>query len=530
MEKRIIAVFTAFCLIMGGLCLRLYVLCSCGTELVSSESHYSSFVLYKIRGNITDCKGRKITETYYDNYVIAKPSVNSLAALSDIIDSRTYQTVRKKMSDGSPVMLNIGKQELTSDSDILCVPIYKRYSDYQQAQHMLGYLDETGHGVTGIEKAFDSILFSDGEVKARVPADAYGRTISGSEIEITSDSVNVGSVDLTIDLEIQNVVEAALDDGKISEGCAIVIDIEDGAVRAAASRPVYNANRVSDSLSSSSAPFLNRCFSSFAVGSIFKVAVAAAASERGLDGFECECKGSCNVGGVVFGCSSNTAHGKVNLKKALEISCNTYFINLGQRLGAEAITETAALLGFGQKNELADGIISDPGIVPTAEALGNPAALANFSFGQGSFTASPVQIAQMLCAVANKGIYFKPYIVKSVRDKDGKETVFENKYPVVALSEETSLKLTEMLTSVVENGNGSPAKPKDFSAAGKTATAQTGIFDKNGVELCNTWFGGFFPADNPRYAVVIMKQGGSSGAEDCAPVFKQIADSINFSE
>lgn len=530
MEKRIIAVFTAFCLIMGGLCLRLYVLCSCGTELVSSESHYSSFVLYKIRGNITDCKGRKITETYYDNYVIAKPSVNSLAALSDIIDSRTYQTVRKKMSDGSPVMLNIGKQELTSDSDILCVPIYKRYSDYQQAQHMLGYLDETGHGVTGIEKAFDSILFSDGEVKARVPADAYGRTISGSEIEITSDSVNVGSVDLTIDLEIQNVVEAALDDGKISEGCAIVIDIEDGAVRAAASRPVYNANRVSDSLSSSAAPFLNRCFSSFAVGSIFKVVVATAALERGLDGFECECKGSCNVGGIVFGCSSNTAHGKVNLKKALEVSCNTYFINLGQRLGAEAITETAALLGFGQKNELADGIISDPGTVPTAEALGNPAALANFSFGQGSFTASPVQIAQMLCAVANKGIYFKPYIVKSVRDRDGKEKVFDNKYPVVALSEETSLKLTEMLTSVVENGNGSPAKPKDFSAAGKTATAQTGIFDKNGVELCNTWFGGFFPADNPRYAVVIMKQGGSSGAEDCAPVFKQIADSINLSE
>lgn len=530
MEKRIIAVFTAFCLIIGGLCLRLYVLCSGGTELVSSDSHYSSFVLYKIRGNITDCKGRKITETYYDNYVIAKPSVNSLAALSDIIDSRTYQSVREKMSDGSPVMLNIGKQELTSDSDILCVPIYKRYSDYQPAQHLLGYLDETGHGVTGIEKTFDSILFSDGEVKARVPADAYGRTISGSEIEITSDSVNVGSVELTIDLEIQNAVEAALDKGKISEGCAIVIDIEDGAVRAVASRPVYSANRVSDSLSSSSAHFLNRCFSSFAVGSIFKVAVAAAALERGLDGFECECKGSCSIGGVVFGCSSNTAHGKVNLKKALEISCNTYFINLGQRLGAEAITETAALLGFGQKNELTDGIISDPGIVPTAEALGNPAALANFSFGQGSFTASPVQIAQMLCAVANKGIYFKPYIVKSVRDRDGKEKVFENKYPVVALSEETSRKLTEMLTSVVENGNGSPAKPKDFSAAGKTATAQTGIFDKNGIELCNTWFGGFFPDDNPRYAVVIMKQGGSSGAEDCAPVFKQIADSINFSE
>ena len=136
----------------------------------------------------------------------------------------------------------------------------------------------------------------------------------------------------------------------------------------------------------------------------------------------------------------------------------------------------------------------------------------------------------MLCAVANSGKYNRPYLFASVTDKSGKETAYDNKYPVVALSEETSRKLTEMLTSVVENGNGSSAKPKDFSAAGKTATAQTGIFDKNGVELCNTWFGGFFPSDNPKYAVVIMKQGGSSGAEDCAPVFRQIADSINFSE
>ena len=78
-----------------------------------------------------------------------------------------------------------------------------------------------------------------------------------------------------------------------------------------------------------------------------------------------------------------------------------------------------------------------------------------------------------------------------------------------------------MLTSVVENGNASPARPERFSAAGKTATAQTGIFDKDGNEICNTWFGGCFPADEPQYIAVIMKQGGASGSYDCAPVFKK---------
>ena len=98
------------------------------------------------------------------------------------------------------------------------------------------------------------------------------------------------------------------------------------------------------------------------------------------------------------------------------------------------------------------------------------------------------------------------------------------------MDETTSLRLTQLLTSVIENGNASPAKPDRFSAAGKTATAQTGIFDKNGNEICNTWFGGFFPAESPRYAVVVMKQGGASGSYDCAPVFKKIADTIKISE
>lgn len=530
MQKRIIAVFTVFCLSIGCLCLRLYVLGSSGTELVSSDSHYSSFTLYNIRGDITDCNGKKIVGSQYDNYVIAKPSVQSLSALSDILDTRTYQSARERMSKGAPVMLNIGKSEIEPNDNLLCVPVCKRYSTNQPAQHLVGYLDELNHGVAGIEKAFDDILCSDGFVKARVPVDVYGKAIGGSSTEIISDMTSVGSVRLTIDLDIQSAVEDALDTGGINEGCAIVVEVKSGAVRAMASRPVYTASRISDSLTSDSSPFLNRCLSGLAVGSIFKVAVAAAAIENGLEDFQCECKGSCRIGNVAFGCSSNAAHGKVDLKKALEVSCNTYFISLGQRLGAEPLLETASILGFGQKNDFADGIAGESGILPRSDELVNPAALANFSFGQGCFTATPVQIAQMLCAVAGNGKYYSPYIVESATGRDGKVTEYSNRYPTVAMSERTSRLLLEMLTSVVENGNASPAKPTRFTAAGKTATAQTGIYGKDGIELCNTWFGGCFPAENPRYAVVVMKQGGISGSYDCAPIFKAIADKIFFTE
>lgn len=530
MDKRIISLFTVFCLAVGCLCLRMYVVCSSGTELVSSGSHYSTFTLDNVRGQIIDCKGQKITNSEYENYIIAKPSLSSLDALRELLDSRTYSSLKQRMEKGSPVATNIGKRSIDSDSNIFCIPIYKRYAPSQAAIHIIGYLDEQYHGVTGIEKAFDDILYSDENIAARVPVDAYGRSLGGADIELISPAPKLGTVRLTIDNDIQSAVEAALDECNVRQGCAIVLDAKSGAIRAMASRPSYDPYRISDYLDSESSPLLNRALESFAVGSIFKVAVAACAIENGFSDFQYTCTGSCNIGSVKFGCSSNTAHGKVNLQKALEVSCNTYFINLGQRLGAEKISETASLLGFGQGCKLADGILSESGILPTLESLQNPAALANFSFGQGSFTATPLQIAQMLCAVANGGKYSEPYLVDSVTDRVGKETKHKKKYPTVAISEETSDILLKMLTSVVENGNASAARPEKFSAAGKTATAQTGIFDKNGNEICNTWFGGCFPADNPRYVAVIMKQGGASGSYDCAPVFKKIADSINFSE
>lgn len=526
LERRIIAVFTAFCLAIGCICLRLYVVCSNGSELIPSASHFTEYKLYDARGSILDCNGKRLTETEYDNVIIAKPTEQASSVLRELTDSKTYSDLSRRIESGYPVMLNIGSRSLTSTQDYKCFRAYKRYSDTSTAQHLLGYLGSDSHGISGIEKAYDELLFTGKSVYAKVSSDAMGRAIVGEEIGLDTENNTTASVRLTIDSSIQAVVEQALDEGGITQGCAVVMDIKSGAIRAMVSRPDFSAERISDYLSSEGSPLLNRCLQCYAVGSVFKVAVAAAAIEADLGDFEYECSGSCDVEGVVFGCSGNTSHGRVNLQKALEVSCNTYFIRLGQRLGAKALLEAAGILGFGQEIRLCDGITAESGVIPTATEPKNPAALANFSFGQGSFTASVLQISQMMSAIGGLGKYYEPYLVEETVDSKGVSSKHTQKYPIAAFSERTASTLTKLLTCVITNGNASAAQPDDFNAAGKTATAQTGIFSSDGNELCNTWFAGFFPAENPQYTVVIMKQGGISGAHDCAPIFKSIADKI----
>ena len=102
--------------------------------------------------------------------------------------------------------------------------------------------------------------------------------------------------------------------------------------------------------------------------------------------------------------------------------------------------------------------------------------------------------------------------------------------PVHAWSKNTAQKLSVMLKSVIENGTAQRAKTEGFACAGKTATAQTGSYNPDGSEKLCTWFGGYFPADNPKYTVVILKEDGSTGGADCAPVFKAIAQRIAETE
>ena len=230
------------------------------------------------------------------------------------------------------------------------------------------------------------------------------------------------------------------------------------------------------------------------------------------------------MAGRIFYCHHRAGHRQTDLQRAIEQSCNPYFIRLGQKAGGEAVLGMAKALGFGKETILAPGIVSEAGTLPSLSDLNSPHELANFSFGQGKLTATPIQVASMVSAIANKGVSFQPKLVLGTT-QDGKTTdYFPQQAPIRVFSEYTAAVLKKGMVGVVEQGSATMAKPQQGGAGGKTASAQTGMYDENGEEVVHAWFAGFFPKQQPKYAVVVLIEGGEYGGRIASPLFRQIAD------
>ena len=292
--------------------------------------------------------------------------------------------------------------------------------------------------------------------------------------------------------------------------------------------PEFSQMHPETSLDAADAPFVNRAITPYSVGSVFKAVVAAAAIENGTDeSYSYTCTGAYTIGETVFQCHVHEGHGKQNLSAATANSCNPYFIDLALHTGRENVCAMSENLGLGAKIELADGFYTKAGISPAAYTLTSSQDLANFAFGQGELLASPLQMTAVYAAIANGGIYRAPSLMKAIIDASG-EDVQRAFLPASrrAMSEETAARIGALLNYTVENGSGRRAKPSNGTAAGKTATAQSGWFDENGVEVTQSWFCGYFPYETPRYAVTVLKENGEGGSADCAPVFRYIAEEI----
>ena len=137
---------------------------------------------------------------------------------------------------------------------------------------------------------------------------------------------------------------------------------------------------------------------------------------------------------------------------------------------------------------------------------------------------SPVSMLNLYCSIAGDGSYYVPSLVEASIE-NGNLTPTKENLPTKVMKPETAELLRQYLTGVLEEGTGSKAKPKTVSAAGKTATAQTGKF-RDGKEINESWFCGFFPTVNPQYVVVIFSEDDSKQTLTCAEIFAHIADDI----
>ena len=329
-------------------------------------------------------------------------------------------------------------------------------------------------------------------------------------------------VQLTISRQMQRAAEAVAAE-TMTSGCILVLDTASAAVRASVSMPGYDPDNLAASLDAPDSPFLNRVLECYTVGSVFKPVLAAAAQEQGTFP-EYECTGAAVIDGQIFRCAGGVPHGQIGLEEALEKSCNGYFVRLGQQLGAENLLQAAQRFGFGQEISLVGNLHAASGNLPDAAELARSGQLANFSFGQGSLLASPVQIAAMMNAIASGGVYHTPFFLEcTVDETDGTplETLAHPQSRRVMSAENAAL-LRKMLCQVVEEGTAQDAAELEGGAGGKTGTAQTGQFDADGTERKNLWFAGFYPEEKPRWTAIVLQDGQTETAYSSAAIFARL--------
>lgn len=472
-----------------------------------------------LRGEILDCNLLPITGVQRRYVAAIAPTEEAIGKLAKMGDG--YLWALRRLYEGRPVACEVTADFEADGAVVFEVP--QRYGDIQSAAHLIGYLNGNGRGASGLEQGYESLLGGYRTITVTYAVDASGRVLTGESAAVGGDRSAPSAVVTTIDSRLQQIVEQVAGQS-IKKGAVVLSEVGTGKIRAMCSLPQFSPADISASLDAADGPFVNRAISAYNVGSVFKLCVCAAALEGGTDGCTYTCTGSLQLGSNLFNCHNHSGHGTQDISTALSNSCNPYFITLAAAVGGDDLMDMCFKLRFGRSKALANGIFTASGVLPQRDAITqSAAALANLSFGQGELMLTPVDVNSMTETIA-AGVYNSPCLVEYTVDKAGNKS----RYAVTSakvISDQTAARLREMMCNVVANGTGRAARPEQCTAGGKTATAETG-WVQEGRAINNSWFTGFFPAEQPKYALTVLVEDGISGSVDCAPVFKQIADMI----
>jgi penicillin-binding protein 2 len=425
-------------------------------------------------------------------------------------------------------------------------------ADKRQRADTLNYHLGDYVGRAGLERQWESFLRGKDGVE-RIVVDAKGQRKDSTELEallggpMRSEPQPGNDLVTSIDLDLQKVVEGAL--SKHKSGAAAVVEVETGRVLALASWPEPDPNVLTGRLTRAEAAALNEdplrpmmdktLRENYFPGSTFKVVPTIAALEDHLVDPEAivRCGGGLRFGKRYFRCDK--AHLSVNLHFALAESCNVYYFELGQTLGLDRIARVAQDFGLGAPTGL--GLNSEaPGLVPTMDYYKRvpggfqKGMLLNTAIGQGDVKVTVLQVAMAYAAIANGGKLWVPQIVERVQSPDGK-TIQEFAPRLrrqLSVSADTLQKVRAALHDAVYHGpphegtSWNAHVPKELDVAGKTGTAQTGKFHKEGEEgdenNSHSWFASFAPYKNPQIVVVVLIEHGGFGGKVSTPTATEI--------
>jgi peptidoglycan glycosyltransferase len=412
----------------------------------------------------------------------------------------------------------------------------RRYPEGSLFAHPIGY-SFTRLGDTEFEQFHNDQLVGNDSEFSSILDELRGKQQEGNDI-VTS-----------IDGHAQEVALNGLE----SRGFGAVVAIEPatGAIKALASNASFDPNRIPypedfEALNSNEfeAPLRNRATQSrYPPGSTFKVVTAAAALDSGTitPDTPIDSPSSLDVQGLPLENDFGIAWPGLTLDSALTNSVNTYFAQVGEKVGEDTLFEYMDKFGFNTKPaiDLPSDELNTSGIVDLeagGKTLGpnDPIDIARVAIGQERLLATPLQMAEVAAAVANKGRLMKPQIWDRVIDPDGRVT--ERMDPSEfsrPISEESAAELTTAMEGVVREGTGTNADIPGVPVAGKTGTAETPGNEScgGGEDENQAWFIGFAPADDPKIAIAAsIECTPEFGGDVAAPLFREVAEAILQSE
>jgi penicillin-binding protein 2 len=455
----------------------------------------------------------------------------------------------------------------------------RRYMYKDLGTHVVGFLNQVsieelkaGNGIyrggdyigrKGVEAAFENELRGQDGIE-RLVVDAKGRRFSEEwERELLGADRIIEpkpglNVKLSIDAELQR---SAQDLFRGLSGSVVVMDVNTGFIKAMASFPSFdpniivgadNSKQLKELFSDKARPFRNKAIQDhYPPGSTFKPITAIAGLNRQLINpyTSHNCNGLFRLHQTTWRCYKREGHGVLTLRDALKHSCDSFFYDLGYRMGLDYLSTISAKLGFGQATEISlSGETS--GILPSRsyyqKRLGYvaPGFVVNMAIGQGDLSVSPLQLAVSYAAIANGGTILKPQVVEEISDEEGL-TIRRFDRIVKSTLSDSSLDFAEIMQglSYVTEGSASSLRYKpeyadiakwikanNLMIVGKTGTAQVVALSKDVKHAANApyerqdhaWFVGLFPKENPEIVVVVMTEHGGLGGAASAPTAVRI--------
>ena len=487
-------------------------------------------------------------------HILLRIPLDELEELLARVPSDSFMPVRVRRGLTMEEVAKVEEWKLELPGVVVEVEPQRVYPSPRLGAHLLGYVREVSEeqmrqgryrrgdmaGQSGLERLLDEYLRGrDGGEEIEV--DAVGRPVRVMRHQEPRPGAHVVT---TVDRRIQEIVERAMGD---RAGAVVVLDPRSGDVLALTSSPAFGLDRFTGALGRDAwlklvrdpqFPLLNRAIQSqYAPGSIFKIVVAAAALQEGvITPFDrLRCGPNFQLGQRTFKNWEDADWGEIDLYHAIVRSCNTFFYQLGLKVGMETMSRYAQAFGLGEPTGIAlsgekSGRI--PGFVGPGERVGarwKSGDTVNIAIGQGQLLVTPLQVARLMAAVATEGILWKPRLVQRVESPDGRLLYSEPS----RLSGYTELSpavwafLQRSLWGVVnDGGTGAAARLPGIEVAGKTGTAQIIAHSDARRGQDHAWFAAYAPASDPQVVVVVLVERGGRGGQAAAPLARQILHSI----